>query len=61
MAFLETERIEREAERKTRIEVVSVMCPTCGISVVMTNGSGSCGMCGRDPQDDHSTSSTGYK
>lgn len=51
MAFLETERIERDEKQRARLEVVRVMCPTCGVSVVIKHGTGTCEICGRDPQD----------
>ena len=61
MAFLETERMERDEQRKAQLEVVRIMCPNCGVSVVMNHGRGECEICGQDPTETHRTESNGFR
>lgn len=63
MAFLETDRIEREDRRELALErTANVICPRCGIAVVLVNGRGTCDMCGLEPSDRRPpTGSTGTR
>ena len=52
MVFTEADRIEREERRKLYLESVAhVMCPRCGITVILENGDGECDLCRRHPHD----------